>query len=529
MTDGSAENSTDPPTQPFAVLNRPPPSISGAAQRPGGVVARRYRLLTCHGRRRVLEFWQAVDIATGRLVALTLVDPHHTLPVEFVNEILSLTVRLRGIDTVGVAPILEVLHTGRFGVVISDWIPGGSVREVAETNPSALGAATALESLADAAEAAHRAGVRLNIDDPARVRLSADGRAVLAFPATLPDATAPGDLRGIGGCLYALLVGRWVDDSSPDWIALEHDPAGEPVTLAELRDDVPYLISATAAGLVRSEPGIATASTLVTMLRQAAADAAAETSDIRVLAPLPPPPPGAYAGFRNFGPAEQGQAARKSVLRASIGAAAAIVVVGVVLLGSGLNDFFTAPDETAALDAGQLGLGAEPPATPPPPRETVKAGAADAPVKPVKAEAFSPDGRPDNPEDAARVIDGDPASAWSTDNYFDAEPFPAFKEGLGLMLQLPAPTTLGSVTVDLGSTGTVLQVRTAPGSAPGKLADTEEISAPTPVNPGRNTIALTSNKPVSNVLVWVSKLGNTNGKNQIGISEITLHPPGPPA
>ncbi|WP_156618181.1 protein kinase family protein [Mycobacterium sp. 852013-51886_SCH5428379] len=524
MADGSAEISNDPPTLSFPAPTPPPRVISGASHRPGSVVARRYRLLACHGRHRVLEFWQAVDGATGRRVALTLVDPQHTLPVEFVNEIISLTVRLRGVETDGVARIREIFHTGRFGVVVSDWIPGGSLREVADTHPSALGAATALESLAHAAEATHRAGLRLGLDDPARVRVSADGRAVLAFPATLPDATVQGDLRGIGGCLYALLTGHWVDDSHADWAALQRDSSGEPILPA----DVPYLISTTAAGLVRNPPGIATASTLVSLLRQAADDAVAETSDIRVLDPLPPPPPGRYADFRNVEPDELRQAARKTILRASIGAAAAIIAVGAISLGSNLNDFFATPEQTPAMDADQLGLGAEPPPAPVAPPGTVKAGAA-APITPASAEAFSPDGRPDNPEAAGRVIDGDPSSAWSTDNYFDSEPFPTFKEGLGLMVRLPAPVTVGAVTVDLGSTGTVVQVRTARRADPRALADTEEISAPTPLNPGRNTIALTSNEPVSNVLVWVSKLGNTNGKNQIGIAEITLHPPGPPA
>lgn len=520
---------TDPPTRPLPVPGRPKPLPADACHRPGSVIARRYRLLACHGHRRLLEFWQATDAVTGQPVALTLVDPRNTLPVEFVNEILSLTVRLRGVDADGIAPVQEVLHTGALGVVVSDWIAGGSVREVARTRPSPLGAATSLESLAAAAEAAHRAGLRLGLDDPARVRLRADGRAVLAFPATLPDATVQGDLRGVGGCLYALLADRWIDASCSDWAALEQDSSGAPATLAELRDDVPYLVSATAAGLVQQPPGIASAATLVAMLRQAAADAAAEHSDVRVLAPLAPPPPGGYADFRNFGPAEQRQVARKTVLRGSIATAAAVIAAGVALLGSGLNDFFAEPEQTAALDADQLGLGADRPPAVPPPSGTVKAGATPAPVRPLKAEAFSPDGRPDNPESAGRAIDGDPTSAWTTDNYFDAEPFPTFKEGLGLLLQLPAPTALGSVTVDVGSTGTVVQVRTARGAAPGTLADTDEISAPTPLNPGRNTIAVTSSEPVSNVLVWVSRLGNTNGRNQAGIAEVTLHPPGPPA
>lgn len=499
MTAGHLD--TDRPTQPIHV--------------PGAVVGGRYRLLAAHGATPLLEFWQAVDTASGHQVALTVVDAGSTLPVEWVNEILSLTVRLRGLDTAGIAPILDVMHTGRCGVVVAEWVPGGTLSEVAATDPSPVAAAGALESLALAAEAAHRAGLRLSIDDPARIRVSTAGHAVLAFPATLPDAATHGDLRGIGCCLYALLTARWPDVPKP--------PA-----LTESRPDTPFLVSATAAGLIDHEPGISNAATLVAMLRQAARDGADDGAEIRVLAPLDPPPPGVYATFRNYGPAEQKQAARAGVLRAAMGAAAAVVTVGVVVLGANVSGVLEAPEQTAAIDADQLGLQDDPP-PPAPPRQTVKAGAADAAVKPVTAEVFSPDGRPDNPGEAGRVIDGDPATAWTTDRYYDAEPFPKFKEGLGLMLRLPAPTTLGTVTVESPSAGTVVELRSTPGPSPSGLGETSALSAPTPLQPGRTTIAVQGREPVEHVLVWVPTLGSTDGRNQASVSEITLHPPAPPA
>lgn len=506
---------TDWPTQPIA---RPTRTVLAESSSfvAGGVVAGRYRLFLNHGCAPLLEFWQATDLVSDQVVALTLVDPAATLPVEWVNEILSLTVRLRGLDTPGIAPIREVLHTGHCGVVVGEWVPGGSLREVADTDPAPAAVAAALEPLAMAAEAAHRAGVQLSVDHSARVRISTAGHAVLAFPATLPDATPQTDLRGIGSCLYALLTRQWPDEQ-------------EPAPLIETRPGTPYLVSATAAGLVRPDHGIASAATLVTMLRQAARDGAGE-ADPRVLEPLEPPPPGGYAAFRNFGPGEQARTARRGVLRATIGAAAAVAAAGVVLLSSSLNSMLSAPEHTAAIDPERLGLQEDsPPAALSPPQETVKAGAAQAPVKPVKADVFSTDGRPDNPDEAGRVIDGDTASSWSTDRYYDADPFPTFKEGLGLMLELPAPTTLGSVSIESPSAGTVVQIRSADTQSPSGLADTTEISAPATVQPGRTTVTVRSREPVTHVLVWVSTLGSTDGRSQASISEVTLHPPAPPA
>jgi len=42
------------------------------------------------------------------------------------------------------------------GLVVAEWIRGGSLQEVADTSPSAVGAARAMQTLAAAAEAASR-------------------------------------------------------------------------------------------------------------------------------------------------------------------------------------------------------------------------------------------------------------------------------------------------------------------------------------------------------------------------------------
>jgi putative peptidoglycan lipid II flippase len=73
-----------------------------------------------------VQFWQGTDITTRQLVGLSLIDVEGVLPVERVDEVLSRTVRL---DVCGVARILNVMHTGEFGVVATQWVPGGTLRE----------------------------------------------------------------------------------------------------------------------------------------------------------------------------------------------------------------------------------------------------------------------------------------------------------------------------------------------------------------------------------------------------------------
>jgi serine/threonine-protein kinase len=143
-------------------------------------------------------------------------------------------------------------------------------------------------------------------------------------------------------------------------------------------------------------------------------------------------------------------------------------------------------------------------------------------VKPVSATVFSPSGAPDNPQDADKAIDGNPDTGWSTVTYKDAVPFPNFVEGEGLLLHLSQPTALSAVTIDVSSTGTEVQIRSSPTETPTKLADTTELTPTTPLQPGHNRIEVHDRTKTSDVLVWITKLGTTDGESRAEISDITL-------
>ena len=147
-------------------------------------------------------------------------------------------------------------------------------------------------------------------------------------------------------------------------------------------------------------------------------------------------------------------------------------------------------------------------------------------IKPVSATVFAPDGAPDNPQNANLAIDGNPNTAWSTVTYMDADPFPKFIAGMGLLLHLSEPTALSAVTIDVPSTGTQVQIRSSPTQTPAKLADTTELAPTASLQPGHNRIAIHNKTKTSNVLVWISTLGTTNGQSRTEISEITLQAAG---
>jgi putative peptidoglycan lipid II flippase len=189
-----------------------------------------------------------------------------------------------------------------------------------------------------------------------------------------------------------------------------------------------------------------------------------------------------------------------------------VLVVALLVLASLLSRMF---GDVGGLDKDQLGLNG--------PSSSSSAGAATGSVvKPVTATVFSPGGEPDNPGQAGQAIDGNPATMWETDTYHDAVPFPGFKSGIGLLLQLPQPTVVGAVNVDVPSTGTKIQIRSSSTATPGRLEDTSALTQPVSVHPGHNSIPVNASSPTSYVLVWISTMGSTNGASRTGLSEVTV-------
>jgi putative peptidoglycan lipid II flippase len=291
------------------------------------------------------------------------------------------------------------------------------------------------------------------------------------------------------------------------------DAAGQPVEPGSIDREIPFQISAAATHSIQGDGGIRSAATLLNLLQQATAVA----DRTELLSPLPDPPPAPARPGRIRTPQledAQARVRRRRAVTIGIGVGAAIIVVALLVLASVLSRMF---GDVGGLDKDQLGLNA-------PSQSSSASGSAPAGsvVKPVSATVFSPGGDPDNPGEAAKAIDGDPATAWETDTYHDAVPFPAFKSGVGLLLQLPKPTVVGAVNLDLASTGTKIQIRSSATATPAKLDDTTALTQPVAMQPGHNRIPVKASAPTSYLLVWISTLGTTNGESRTDISEVTV-------
>jgi putative peptidoglycan lipid II flippase len=518
----NADFAGDPTREPMAFDAPREPAMENAPEDdvhliPGASIAGgRYRLLVFHGGPPNLQFWQALDTALDRQVALTFVDPEGTLPDDELEAILARTLKLSRFEMPGIARVLDVAHTGAGGLVVAEWIRGGSLQEVADTAPSPIGGARAIQSLTAAAEAAHRAGVSLSIDHPSRVRVSIEGDVALAFPATLDDADPEDDIRGIGAALYALLVNRWPlpENGTPSGLnPAERDAAGHPVEPRSVDRDIPFQISAAAARSVQTGGGIRTAATLLNLLQQATAEA--DRTDL--LEPVSAEPPARGLAGRPTDTADpEAQGRRRRGVLIGIGVGAAVIIVALVLLATVLSRIFG--DVGGGSIGEQLGL------NPADDTSTTETGSATpgSVVRPVSATVFSPEGEADNPDLAGLAIDGDRATVWPTDTYSDPDPFPGFKNGVGLMLALPSATRVASVSLGVTSTGTQVQLRASPTATPSSLEDTTALTDPETMQTGDNTIDVNAEAPTQYLLVWISKMGSTGGESRTDINEVTV-------
>ncbi len=515
-----------PPMTQASRVQRGPKLIPGAS-----VAGGRYRLLADHGGARGLKFWQALDIKLDREVALTFVDADQKAASDSGQDgpqaILSRTLRLGRINSPGLARVLDVVRGSSGGIVVAEWTPGRSLREMAETVPSPIGAARAIRVLASATEMAHRSGGALSIDHPDRIRISANGDAVLAFPGTLGDADPQSDVRGLGAMLYALITARWplrtgvVSGSAATVGGLrpaDFGTDGTPVEPRQIRPEVPFEISAVAVRSLEPNKGVRTAATIQHVLEQASVvDQKTDFIPVLRLGQRAPAPADESLADPELLAAEREKSQRMMWIMVALGILTALVV-GIVIWW--LVSVFAPGDSSEPLNEQRvIGLTTsrapeESPSSAAP--SSTPGAAAGVPVPISGITVFSPEGTPDDPDGGAAAMDGDPATMWSTDQYF--QQFPALKKGVGLLATLPSPANLTKVTITSPTPGTSVEIRTSPTGTP--TLDQTQLVGTAVLGDGVTEVPVQSDQAARYVLIWVTGLGNSGAQFQSSIAEL---------
>ena len=142
------------------------------------------------------------------------------------------------------------------------------------------------------------------------------------------------------------------------------------------------------------------------------------------------------------------------------------------------------------------------------------------PIAILSATGFDPQGDgKENNDQAPRVYDGNPATAWSSEGYNTAAFGGLGKKGIGVRLDLGQPTSVNHVTIDLGIGPVDLTVYAATKDS----LDGATVIGSASAASGRVQLDAASAMPQAQyVIVWVTKLAQDGGRFRTSIAEIAL-------
>ncbi|AWB82876.1 murein biosynthesis integral membrane protein MurJ [Corynebacterium yudongzhengii] len=524
----------------FNASPTPPPMSAGVVRGPklvpGAPVSDgRFRLLHAAGTAYGSRFWKAREVATGEDVALTFVDTSGQAPLaprtpaesaRTAAEVAKRTRWLAELDHPGIADNIRILSYRSGCLIVADWVEGSSLRAIVDASNdedldvtlNSRAVALALAPLAEAAAEAETAGTPLGLDNSSRIRITTDGRAVLAFPGVLPQASAAQDGESLAAAINLLSEATASGGADVDSVLAQiaydaHAVAGEigenDVCLPSSSNEL------TANEKIRD---------LASRLREfglgpdAEADAKPEESEAianaavaaRGRADEQMPDADLEGEEHGFGSSGYSTKAIAFILGAVATLVLLVAAATTILTSLIAGNSDTAPvnpesiqGESATSTPRQLPIIVHPDA----------AGTWQAPGQDPAA---------DNPDLAGTVIDDNRETAWRTDDYPNGL---GTKAGVGLATVREEPMYLERVRLDSPSQGARYSVYLLrEGEDPAVLTDLTELerAATGEIGPGRETIEIDSESadPVAGVLIWFTDMPEND--DHIEVREVEL-------
>ena len=424
---------------------------------PGTRLVDRYRLEAALGHAGSTSYWRAQDELLDRPVGVCLLDG----TAESAAAILSAARQAAAVTDPRFLRVLDASQTDSIVYVVTEWVAGSSLADLLGDGPlPPAEARTMVAEIAEALAAAHEQGLAHLCLRPEQVLRMAHGQvkvaglavdaAVRGLTAASPADAARRDAEGCAAVLYAALTARWPGD---DHSSLPPAPRENGVlcTPRQVRAGVPDDLDdiASRALIARHRAG---------PKPNSPAEFAALLASAHVTTRLPVVPdeePGRGSDDSAYSPSylapyEDTTPRRRGLMgRAAWALAGLLLVVGLGLAGWQL---------VMALDDGN-GDG-----SPSSDGTATQSTSGQRPLKVAGVGTFDPPpggNGEENDDRAARVLDGDTSTVWTTKTYNDQFGPAGLKEGVGLVLDLGKTETVQSLAIALRGSGTDLELRVA--------------------------------------------------------------------
>ena len=521
-----------------------PPPI-GPALAPDRVLAGRYRLVQRLARGGMAEVWEAVDEILSRPVAVKILLPHLAADEAFVTRFRREAVAAARLSHPHIVAVFDTWTDDGYEGIVMELVRGTTLRAVLDDEgalpPRRVAAVGA--QVADALDVAHRGGLIHRDVKPGTILLTEDGRVLVTDFGIAKASEATSDLTEVGQVVGTAkylspeqVEGRPLDPRSDIYalgVVLYESATGQPPFAADnvtatalarlhapptaprtLRADLPPALEAIVMRAMarRPEDRYPTAAAMRDALehvdlRPPGVDDATTTTrpdptaayQVGATATYPAAGPATFPGYTTYAPAPARPTVRTGDRRSWPALALLLVVVAVTL---GLVGVLLGRTEPARdlFDGTPLGGG--------------------DPLDVTAVTDFDPLGRSgEHPELTPNVDDGDPATAWTTEQY-NSE-LSSLKEGVGLVLTLASPSSVSEVEVTTETTGWAAEIYVAESPAP-DLGGWGEPRAGGSALSGDHTFDV-DGADGSAVLVWLTDVGDS-GRAVLGEIEVRGDP-----
>ena len=514
----------------------------------GRLLGGRYRLEELVASGGMAQVWRGTDEVLRRQVAVKLLHPHLAADGSFVTRFRQEAVAAARLAHPGIVAIYDTCSEAGTEAIVMELVPGRTLRERID-DPAPIDpwqAAGLAAQVAEALDAAHRAGLVHRDIKPANVLLAGDGRVKvadfgIAKAAEGADLTQPGlmvgtakyvapeqvegkpvdprtDIYSLGVVLYEMLCGRPPFEGDGEAAVALARLQRDPLRPRQVRPSVPKPLEEVVCRAMARAPGdrYDSAADLRAALLAAGAS---PTGDLDlepgatslVPAPTVPLPPKASPGGAAPPPAPSFRQTERSWLVPTIilvVIALSLGIAGLLFGRSGAGDLIgNVKEAITGDDAVDIPL--------------TDAAAFDPPCDRSLCTGSQRGGDDAESNDTAgQAIDGDPETAWTTESY-DNPDITLLKPGVGLVLsadQQGALDELALVSPTNGWSASFYVAEADPGSLEGWGEPVETLEG---IEAGTVTVDLGGTDGGA-VLIWITHQGDGSGGDEVTIAEASL-------